>query len=71
MTNVPNRLRGQGKHAGNPRCANAIGQLLQRQDAHDHSNLLHTAAQQFRQLYPVPALNFDTQRWASHAPSMC
>jgi hypothetical protein len=67
---VPESLRGEWNHAGNPRRTHAPGQLQQRQRSQDHSDLLETTAQQLRQLVLVLLFDFDTQSWASHTPSM-
>ena len=45
MANLPNRLRGQRNHAGNPRRTDTLGQLQQRQGAQNDSDLLYAAGQ--------------------------
>ena len=70
MADLPNRLRSEWHHAGNPRCTNALGQLQERHGSQDDTDLLYAAAQQPRQFVLVFRFDFDTQGWASHTPSM-
>jgi hypothetical protein len=70
MADLPNGLRREWDHAGNPRCTNALGQLKERYGSQDDTDLLHAAAQQTRQFVLVFRFDFDTQGWASHTPSM-
>jgi len=70
MADLPNRLRREWDHAGNPRCTNALGQLQERHGSQDDTDLLYAAAQQPRQFVLVFRFDFDTQGWASHARSM-
>src|SRR5215831_12159538 len=70
MAEFPNGLRSQRNHIGNTRCADALGQLQQRQGAKDDPNLLNAATQQSGQFVLILLWNMDAQRWTTHAPSM-
>src|SRR5271157_668912 len=67
---VPNGLGGERNECGDARRANPLGQLQQRQCPQHDSDLLYAAAQQLPQLLLVLLLDFDTQSWSSHTPSM-
>ena len=60
MADLADRLRGQRDHAGNPRRADAFGQLQQRQGPQDDPHLLHAAAQQLCKFLLILLRDIDT-----------
>jgi len=47
MADLPDRLRCQRHHTGNPRCTDPLGQLQKGDCPQNNPDLLNTAAQQF------------------------
>ena len=70
MADFANRLWGERDHLGNGRRAGSLGQLKQRQCAQNDSDLLHAAAQQLINFFPVLRRNIDIQSWTAHTLSM-
>ena len=70
MADLSNRLWRQGDNGGNPRRADALGQLRKRHGSQYDSHLLHAAAQQLPQLLLVLGCDLDTQGWHGPYPSM-